>query len=313
MITAEYVYRVSGVVVGVVAALDLRDASNPRRYRNALFWGAYAVALFFGSELPDAVTGALVVLVALSGAAGLGRGVPETTSEAERRRSSVRFGNKLFVPALLVPAGTLAASLASDRLKTMIAAKDLSLVALAGASVLATVAAVTALRQPLAAPARECQRLMNLVGWAAILPQMLAALGALFATAGVGDRLAELVGRVVPTDSCLAVVSAYTVGMALFTMVMGNAFAAFPVLTAAIGVPLVMRRFGGDPAAVAAIGMLSGFSGTLMTPMAANFNVVPAALLELPDKNDVIRAQIPTALVLLLANTALLYIVVLRP
>lgn len=31
--------------------------------------------------------------------------------------------------------------------------------------------------------------------------------------------------------------------------------------------------------------MLSGFCGTLMTPMAANFNIVPAALLELSDRN----------------------------
>ena len=49
-----------------------------------------------------------------------------------------------------------------------------------------------------------------------------------------------------------------------------------------------------------------------MTPMAANFNIVPAALLELPDRNGVIRVQIPTALVLLAANTALMAAVVYR-
>lgn len=36
--------------------------------------------------------------------------------------------------------------------------------------------------------------------------------------------------------------------------------------------------------------MLSGYCGTLMTPMAANFNIVLASLLEI-DKNAVIRAQ----------------------
>ena len=35
---------------------------------------------------------------------------------------------------------------------------------------------------------------------------------------------------------------------------------------------------------IGAIGMLAGFCGTLMTPMAANFNIVPAALLELKDQ-----------------------------
>ena len=107
-------------------------------------------------------------------------------------------------------------------------------------------------------------------------------------------------------------VAAYAIGMALFTVVMGNAFAAFPVMASAVGIPLIVRRFGGDPAVMAAIGMLCGFCGTLMTPMAANFNVVPAALLELPDKNAVIRAQLPTALLLLVANTLLMYLLVFR-
>jgi uncharacterized membrane protein len=312
VIGAEVVYRLAGVVVALVAVLDFQDRSNPRRHRNALFWGAYAIALFFGSNLPDAITGGLVIVVVASGTLGLGRGSPQTTPEEERRATARRWPYRLFVPALLVPLLTLVVSIGGKRLDVLIVAKDLSLVGLAFASVVALVCAVVSLRQPVAAPVRECQRLMNLMGWAAILPQMLAALGALFAAAGVGDQLAMLMGRVIPAQGYFVVVSAYTVGMALLTIVMGNAFAAFPVLTAAIGVPLLMRRFGGDPAAVAAIGMLSGFCGTLMTPMAANFNVVPAALLELPDKNGVIRAQIPTALILLLANTVLLYLLVRR-
>ena len=73
----------------------------------------------------------------------------------------------------------------------------------------------------------------------------------------------------------------------------------------------LIHGFGGKPEVVCAIGMLAGFCGTLMTPMAANFNVVPANLLELPDRkaalNGVIRAQIPTALPLLVANILLMY------
>jgi uncharacterized membrane protein len=104
--------------------------------------------------------------------------------------------------------------------------------------------------------------------------------------------------------------------MAMFTFIMGNAFAAFPVMTAAIGLPILVGRFGGDPAIVCAIGMLAGFCGTLTTPMAANFNVVPANLLELPDRhapfNGVIRAQLPTAGLVLLANIALMYLLAFR-
>jgi uncharacterized membrane protein len=49
-----------------------------------------------------------------------------------------------------------------------------------------------------------------------------------------------------------------------------------------------------------------------MTPMAANFNIVPAALLELPDRNGVIKVQIPSAVLLLAANTALMALCVYR-
>jgi len=100
--------------------------------------------------------------------------------------------------------------------------------------------------------------------------------------------------------------------MALFTMIMGNGFAAFPVMTAGIGLPLIVNQLGGNPAIMGAIGMLSGFCGTLMTPMAANFNIVPAALLELQDKNGVIKAQWLTGALLLLVNTALMYLFVFR-
>ena len=135
---------------------------------------------------------------------------------------------------------------------------------------------------------------------------MLASLGAVFAVCGVGKEVGLLATQYLPLGTPLAAVCAYCLGMALFTAVMGNAFAAFPVMTAAIGLPLIVHRFGGDPVIMAAIGMLAGFCGTLLTPMAANFNLVPAALLELPDRNGVIRAQAPTALLLLAANTALM-------
>ena len=168
------------------------------------------------------------------------------------------------------------------------------------------------LRPPALAPVEEGRRLLDAIGWAAILPQMLASLGALFALAGVGRAVGTVATRYLPLGTPLGAVIGYCLGMALFTAVMGNAFAAFPVMTAAIGLPLIVHRFGGNPVIMASIGMLAGYCGTLMTPMAANFNVVPAALLELPDRNGVIRAQVPTALVLLAGNTALLAALVYR-
>jgi uncharacterized membrane protein len=182
-----------------------------------------------------------------------------------------------------------------------------TLIGLAMACVLAGLAAMAITRCPSATPGREGRRLLDTLGWAALLPQLLAGLGAVFAATGVGDQVASLISQVIPTDSRLACVLAYGLGMVVFTMIMGNAFAAFPIMTAGIGLPLLIHQHGAHPAVLGAIGMLTGYCGTLMTPMAANFNVVPAALLELDDPNGVIRAQLPTALALLVVNLALMY------
>ena len=187
---------------------------------------------------------------------------------------------------------------------------QVTLISLALGVVVALVMAMAMLRPPMTAPVQQARRLLDTVGWAAVLPQMLAALGAVFALAGVGKVVGQLAGDAIPADSRFFVVMAYTVGMALFTMIMGNGFAAFPVMTAGIGLPLIVTRFGGDPAIMGSLGMLSGFCGTLMTPMAANFNIVPAALLELPDRNGVIKVQVPTGLLLLAVNTVLMYLLV---
>jgi uncharacterized membrane protein len=117
-----------------------------------------------------------------------------------------------------------------------------------------------------------------------------------------------LIGGAIPEGSLFGAVLAFGLGMALFTIVMGNAFAAFPVMIAAIGMPLLIQQYGGNPAVVAAIGMLAGFCGTLMTPMAANFNLVPAALLELKSPYGVIRAQIGTAIPLHAVNIVFIWL-----
>ncbi|HWI75635.1 MAG TPA: DUF979 family protein, partial [Sphingomicrobium sp.] len=163
------------------------------------------------------------------------------------------------------------------------------------------------LRPPAVAPVDEGGRLADSIGWAIVLPQMLAALGAVFAAAGVGEIIGGVAGEIIPSGSVFLAVVLYAVGMALFTIIMGNAFAAFPVMVAAIGVPILVHGAGADPAVIGAVGMLSGFCGTLLTPMAANFNIVPAALLELKDQYGVIRMQVATAIPLFICNILILY------
>jgi uncharacterized membrane protein len=255
-------------------------------------------------------------MVLVASIRGLGQGKIAGTSAAKREASARRWGAKLFIPALTIPLVTVVGTFIFKKItingSPLVDVKQVTVISLAIATLVALAVGMTMLRPPLSAPIKEARRLLDAVGWAAVLPQMLAALGALFALAGVGTVVSGLAQRWIPLDNPSAVVVTYAVGMAVFTMIMGNAFAAFPVMTAGIGLPLIVQRFGGDPAIMAAIGMLSGFCGTLMTPMAANFNIVPTALLELPDENAVIKVQIPTALLLLAANILLMNFLVFR-
>lgn len=317
MIRLGLVYGLAGLVFAAFAVLSALDRSNPKRLGNAAFWGLVALSFLAGDRLGDIGNGFLVLGLALiAGLGRLGRGNPRTTSPEERRSLAERFGDRLFLPALVLPAVLVFTLLLLKPLRIggehLLDPKQATLIALAFAAVAAVGVALVLLRQPLISPLQEGRRLMDIVGWAALLPQLLAALGAVFALAGVGKVIGDLVTTWLPMDTRIAAVAVYCLGMAGFTMIMGNAFAAFPVLTAGVGLPILIKRFGGDPAAVCAIGMLSGFCGTLMTPLAANFNLVPPALLELRDRYAVIKAQIPTAVTLLLANMVLMYVVAFR-
>ncbi len=159
---------------------------------------------------------------------------------------------------------------------------------------------------------RQSRRLVDTIGWAVILPQMLAMLGGVFLVANTGDSVQKVVSLFVNPDNRFMLVIIYCVGMVLFTMIMGNAFAAFPVLSAGIALPFLINVHHVNPAPLLAFGMYTGYCGTLMTPMAANFNIVPAALLELKDKYQVIKIQTPTALTLLVVNVFLMYFLVFR-
>ena len=316
MIKLEAIYVLMGLLTGGIAFVNARDDSNPRRWRNTLFWGVYAVLFLAGSYLGDLTNGILVLVMVATAAAGLGQGTRETATAAGRSASAARYGNRLFVPVLIVPLATFAGSVLLKDLTVgglpLVDPKQVTQIALGIGTVLGLLAGLVMLRPTVSAPIVEARRLMDSVGWAAVLPQSLAALGAVFAAAGVGKVVSTLATTWLPLGSPLAAVVAYAVGMALFTMIMGNAFAAFPVMTAGIGLPLVVQQYGGDVVVVTAIGMLSGFCGTLMTPMAANFNIVPAALLELRDRYGVIRAQVPTALMLLVVNIVLMSVFAFR-
>jgi uncharacterized membrane protein len=315
VITLEHVYILAGLMFAAFAVGRARDRAHPRRWRSAAFWGTYALSFLAGSHLSDLANGILLSVLIVLGASGLAR-PDDATPPTERLLAALRNGNRLFVPALAIPALVLLGTLFFKYLRVgtapLVDPAHTTLIALAFAVLIALLLGYMLLRVPWSAPLTEGRRLMEAVGWAAILPQTLASLGALFASAGVGTVVGGLLTQVIPMTHGATAVATYALGMLVFTVIMGNAFAAFPVMTAGIGLPLIVGRFGGDPVIMSAVGMLCGFCGTLMTPMAANFNIVPAVLLELPDRNGVIKVQIPTGALLFVANTVLMALCVYR-
>ena len=319
MINAEPLFWLIGALFLTFAALIARDQENPRRVTSALFWGLIGASFIYGTWVqakaaPAWILGVVVLVIAALGSSKrtLRAGVVVTTGPPEREEYAARFGNRLFIPALCIPviavAVTLIAPLLTAGGKPIIDPSAATLLGLGLGAIVALGVGIAMLRpRPVTVPLQEGRRLLETIGWAAILPQMLAVLGVLFTQAGVGKAVGTVAAAVVP-DVLIFGVIAYCLGMAVFTILMGNAFAAFPIMTAAIGWPVLVAAHGGNPAVVFAIGMLAGFCGTLCTPMAANFNIVPAALLEMRNRYGVITAQLPTAGLMLVANIVLMFV-----
>ncbi|MBA1242740.1 DUF979 domain-containing protein [Pseudomonas japonica] len=312
ILSIQYLYWLAGIVLAITCAMTLADREHPRRWRSGLFWGLFAVAFLVGERLPPVWVGVGVLAMAvLAGCGGVAVGSYRPLAEKAQQAVATRLGNRLFIPALAIPLLTVAVALGLKGVKIgdsfVLDPSNSTFVALGVASLIALALACWLTRDTPVQAMRESRRLTEALGWALVLPQMLAMLGLMFTDAGVGKAVAYLASTYIDMDYRLVAVMVYVLGMAVFTMVMGNGFAAFPVMTGGVGVPILMGVYHGNPAVIAAIGMFSGYCGTLMTPMAANYNLVPAALLELPDRYAVIKAQVPTALAMLVVNTLLLY------
>ncbi|EJL85216.1 putative membrane protein [Herbaspirillum sp. CF444] len=325
LITINRIYYLVGFIVMLLVGMTLKDKGNPKRYTTALFWFLFGSIFLFGDIMVDQLgkslayrlIGVMVILIALIAGTGmLSTGSYQTSTDEERKASSGRFGNWLFFPAVLIPVITVACTVLLKGVSVggmfLLDQKQLTLAALCVACICALLAGWKLTGGTPLQAVRQSRRLVDSIGWAAILPQMLAMLGGVFVAAKTGNSVQQVVSMFVDPDNLFLVVAIYCVGMALFTMVMGNAFAAFPVMSAGIALPFLIVGHHANPAPLVAIGMYSGYCGTLMTPMAANYNIVPAALLELKDKYQVIKVQIPTALTLLTVNIFLMYFLAFR-
>lgn len=299
-IVAEIFYCIIGLLFALNGMKALKDRRLKTRIPTAVFWFIVAFTFIAGSYIPKWITGACVVAMACLTASGrVNSSSSEVPTAEETRANADKLGFKVFIPALAL---ALVAVLAATFFKALGANNAIGISAL-----VALVVALCLFKAKPATALADGTRLLDSVGPTGLLPQVLSALGALFTAAGVGDVIADGVGLMVPVGNRLAAVAVYCVAMALFTMIMGNGFAAFSVITVGIGIPFVIAQ-GADPVVVGTLGLTAGYCGTLMTPMAANFNIMPAALLETSSKYAIIRSQIPVAITMLVIHIVLMYV-----
>lgn len=287
----EIFYAVNGIVALYAAWKNLRDEGNEHRYGSALFWGLLGMLFIAGPWLPAELVGVLVVVMVIPPILNrVSPGSDRDPSDAEMEAGYLSIGMKIFVPALCIGVFALAFALFTP-ISSLV---GIGVGVLAAALILMAYSRKNKPRVFL----DDARRMLDAVGPLSLLPILLAGLGAVFTAAGVGEVISGMVSSIIPEGNIVVGIVVYAVGMAVFTMVMGNAFAAITVMTVGVGAPFVLA-LGADPVVVGSVALTCGYCGTLCTPMAANFNMVPVAILDMKDKNGVIKKQIPIALVML--------------
>lgn len=278
---------------GLCGALLLAMAARSRRWGSGLFWGILGVLFAWGSVLPYRVSGILVIALVVLDGLGL---VKASATEKARREVHPRA----HWPVLAIPVVTFAVAFLFGR-----AGWDAStgaVVGLALGSLAGMALALGLFRDTPTALLEEGARLNDTMGAVSILPQLLASLGVLLTAAGVGKWIAG----VFPSHGHWALLAMLIcVSMSMVTMVLGNSFAGFPVIATGLLFPLLIVPYHLDPC-LAMLLLTAGSTGTLITPMAANFNLVPPALLGMKNPYGVIRYQLPFALAMGLAHGLLM-------
>ncbi|AQP52784.1 hypothetical protein CBF34_07295 [Vagococcus penaei] len=294
----EFFYVLVGLQLLYTGFKVFQDKNNSKRIGSGIFWIDLGLLFALGKVLPGVVSGLLVVLL---GVITLFKQFEisqfKVPSQEKLEANAKKYGNLIFIPVL---------SLAIVSVIMVKIFPASSIAAIGIASIVGIILAMIIFKSTAKETINESNRMVQAMGTSGILPQLLAALGAIFALAGVGDVISGIIGGVVPEGNRFFGVVAYVLGMVFFTMIMGNAFAAFTVITAGIGLPFVILQ-GADPIITAALAMTAGFCGTLLTPMAANFNILPASLLEMKNEFGVIKEQAITALILIVVHIVLMY------
>ncbi len=297
------VWVIIGLITIYAGIKNLLDKENPSRVGTAVFWCSFGIVCGFGSWLPAKVSGVLVLIMCLPPIFKKVKiGKTDNPTKEHTEQQFKKIGMKIFVPAFSVAVCSLFFALFSN-MSSMVAITVGVIVAM-----ILLMAFDTKQNKP-AVFLNDSERFLGITGPLSMLPQLLGCLGGVFTAAGVGDVIAQLVEKIVPKGNVNIGIIIYAIGMVLFTMIMGNAFAAITVMTVGIGAPFVLA-YGANPVVIGMLALTCGYCGTLLTPMAANFNILPVAILNMKDRWGAIKNQVLVAIFMLVFQIC--YMIVLK-
>ena len=297
----EVIYIIIGLLCIYCGVKNLKDKENPEPVGTFIFWAVLGVVLALGRWLPSLVSGILVVVMCIPAILKkVKKGKVSAATKQETEIAYEKIGMKIFAPTLSI--GVMAVICAITGL-------GIGLSALNGVAIGVLVAIILLMimnreNKP-STFLNDSERMLSTVGPLSMLPMLLACLGTIFTKAGVGDVISDIVSHIVPEGNVNAGIVVYAIGMMLFTMIMGNAYAAITVMTVGIGYPFVLAH-GANPVVIGMLALTCGFCGTLCTPMAANFNTVPVALLDMKKPMGVIKNQVPIAIIMLVVQIVMM-------
>lgn len=297
------VWIIIGLITIYAGIKNLLDKENPSRVGTAVFWCSFGIVCGFGTWLPAKVSGVLVLIMCLPPIFKKVKiGKVDNPTKEHTEQQFKKIGMKIFIPAFSVAVCSLFFALFSN-MSSMIA------ITLGVVVAMILLIAYDSKQNKPAVFLNDSERFLGITGPLSMLPQLLGCLGGVFTAAGVGDVVAQLVEKIVPKGNVNVGIIVYAIGMVLFTMIMGNAFAAITVMTVGIGAPFVLA-YGANPVVIGMIALTCGYCGTLLTPMAANFNILPVAILNMKDRWGVIKNQVLVALIMLVFQIG--YMIVLK-
>lgn len=287
----ELIYIFIGLICLYTGIKNFKDKTNKNRIGTAIFWCLLGVVIGFGNWIPNKINGALIITLTLPAIfKKVGTGEKKSIPQEKIQESANKIGIKLFLPALSI--GIFAIIFALLSFSPLV---GIGVGVIVGIILLRIYSKENTINIFL----NEAADTLSILGPLSLMPLLLASLGSIFEKAGVGQVISKLVSYIVPEGNVTIGIIVFALGMVLFTMIMGNAFAAITVMLVGVAQPFVLQ-YGANPIIIGMIGLTAGYCGTLLTPMAANFNILPVAMLDMKDRFGVIKNQILLSICLLI-------------